>query len=131
VQWVRQTSFVRVTCQNPAATSVAADARTTTLVINPMRPRAITASKAATPKAPHTRKYGRTKRAVATLSAGFVGRPASSRIISRNAKIIGIAEGNIIATIMTTRRPKNRTRSVDAIVEGAIRAIKTSEELHV
>src|SRR6266571_4059385 len=131
VQWVRQTSFVRVTCQSPAATSVAADAKTRTFVIDPMKSRAITASKAATPKAPHVRKYGMTKRVVAALSAGFVGRPSSSRVIPRNARTIGMVEGNIIATIMTTRRAKNRTRSVDAIVEGAIRAIKKSVDVHV
>src|SRR6266508_339186 len=131
VQWVKQTSFVRVTCQRPAATSVAAEAMARTFVIDPMRPRAITASNAATPKAPHVRKYGRTKRAVAALSAGFVGRPSSSRVIPWNARIIGMAEGNIIATIMTSRRAKNRTRSVEAILEGAVRAIKKSADVHV
>src|SRR6266545_761767 len=85
VQCVRQTSFVRVTCQRPAATSVAEEAMARTFVIDPMTPRAITASNAATPKAPHVRKYGRTKRAVAALSAGFVGRPPSSRVLHATA----------------------------------------------
>src|SRR6266542_4105469 len=102
-----------------------------TFVIDPMTPRAITASNAATPNAPHVRKYGRTKRAVAALSAGFVGRPSSSRVIPWNARIIGMAEGDIIATIMTSRRAKNRTRSVEAILEGAVRAIKKSADVHV
>ena len=72
-----------------------------------------------------------TNRTVAVLSAGFVGRPASSRVIPRKARIIGIAEGNIIATIMTTRSAKKSTRSDDTIVDGAIRAIRKSEDVHV
>src|SRR5712691_175082 len=71
------------------------------------------------------------KSAVATLSAGFVGRPASRRVIPRNARIIGRAEGNIIATIMTTRSAKKRTRSVDRKREGAVSAKRTSAEVHV
>src|SRR6266508_2921220 len=80
VQCVRQTSFVRVTCQRPAATSVAEEAMARTFVIDPMTPRAITASNAATPKAPHVRKYGRTKRAVAALSVCFVIIPPPPRV---------------------------------------------------
>src|SRR2546427_12885325 len=71
------------------------------------------------------------KSAVAASSAGFVGRPASRRVIPRNARIIGRAEGNIIATIMTTRSAKKRTRSVDRKREGAVSAIRTSAEVHV
>src|SRR2546428_12404195 len=71
------------------------------------------------------------KSAVAASSAGPVGRPASRRVIPRNARIIGKAEGNIIATIMTTRRAKKRTRSVDRNREGAVSAIRTSAEVHV
>src|SRR5207245_6964433 len=44
---------------------------------------------------------------------------------------IGIAEGNIIATIMTTRRAKKSTRSDDTIVDGAISAIRKPEDVHV
>src|SRR6266705_6665714 len=44
--------------------------------------------------------------AVAVASAGFVGRPASRRVIPRNARIIGRAAGSIIATIITTMRAK-------------------------
>src|SRR5881628_251018 len=71
------------------------------------------------------------KSAVAASSAGFVGRPASRRVIPRNARIIGRAEGNIIATIMTTRSAKKRTRSVDRNREGAVSAIRASVEVHV
>ncbi len=71
------------------------------------------------------------KSAVAASSAGFVGRPASRRVIPRNARIIGRAEGNIIATIMTTRSAKKRTRSVDRNREGAVSAIRASAEVHV
>src|SRR2546426_4379773 len=70
-------------------------------------------------------------RAVAASSTGFVGRPASRRVIPRYATIIGKADGNIIATIMTTRRAKKRTRSVDRNREGAVSAIRTSAEVHV
>src|SRR2546428_8650289 len=97
----------------------------------PMSPRALNARRAATPNAPQTRKYGAMNRAVAASSAGLVGRPASRRVIPRNATIIGKADGNIIATIMTTRRTKNRTRSVDRNREGAVSAIRTSAEVHV
>src|SRR2546427_774051 len=71
------------------------------------------------------------KSAVAASSAGLVGRPASRRVIPRNARIIGKAEGNIIATIMTTRSAKKKTRSVDRNREGAVSAIRTSAEFHV
>src|SRR5712692_349117 len=131
VQCRRHTSFVRVTCQRPAATRVTAEAKIRGPVIAVMRPKAINVSRAATPNAPQTRKYGATKRAVAALSAGFVGRPASRRVIPRYARIIGRAEGNIIATIMTTRRAKKRTRSVDPKREGAVSAIRTSADVHV
>src|SRR2546427_12905903 len=68
---------------------------------------------------------------VAGSSAGLVGRPASSRVTPQIARIIGKAEGNIIATIMTTRSEKKRTRSVDRNREGAVSAIRTSAEVHV
>src|SRR5438093_13570225 len=97
----------------------------------PMSPRALSARRAATPNAPQTRKYGAMKSDVAASSAGFVGRPASRRVIARYARIIGRAAGNIIATIMTTRRAKKRTRSVDRNREGAVSAIRTSAEGHV
>src|SRR2546425_9908491 len=71
------------------------------------------------------------KSAVAASSAGLVGRPASRRVIPRNARIIGKAEGNIIATIMTTRSAKKRTRSVERNREGDVSAIRTSAEVHV
>src|SRR2546425_2971961 len=131
VQCVRQTSFVRVTCQRPAATSVTAEAKASGPVMDPRSPKALSARRAATPNAPQTRKYGAMNRAVAASSAGFVGRPASRRVIPRYATIIGKADGNIIATIMTTRRAKKRTRSVDRNREGAMRAIRTSAEVHV
>src|SRR6267143_265142 len=89
VQCVKQTSFVRVTCQMPAATRVTAEANTNGPVMAPMRPDAINANRAATPNPPQTRKYGVMKRAVAASSAGFVGRPASRRVIPRYAKIMG------------------------------------------
>src|SRR3989475_12562131 len=97
----------------------------------PMSPRALSASKAAPPNAPQTRKYGAMNRAVTAPYAGFVGRPASRRVIPRYARTIGKADGNIIATIMTTRRAKKRTRSVDRNREGDMRAIRTSAEVHV
>src|SRR3989442_380421 len=56
VQCVKQTSFVRVTCQTPAATRVTAEANTNGPVIAPRRPDAINAKSAATPNAPQTRK---------------------------------------------------------------------------
>src|SRR2546426_12684319 len=71
------------------------------------------------------------KSAVAVSSAGFVGRPASRRVIPRNARIIGRAEGNIIATIMTTRSTKKRTSSVDRNREVAVSAMRTSAEVHL
>src|SRR6266568_223559 len=69
--------------------------------------------------------------AVAASSAGFVGRPASRRVIPRNARLMGIAEGNIIATIMTTSRAKNRRRSVEPIVNRAIWVMRESVDVHV
>src|SRR2546427_8196317 len=131
LQCVKQTSFVRVTCQMPAVMRVTADANTNGPVIAPMRPDAINAKSAATPNAPQTRKYGAMKSAVAVSSAGFVGRPASRRVIPRNARIIGRAEGNIIATLMTMSSAKERTRSVDRNREGAMSGIRTSAEGHV
>src|SRR2546428_14027647 len=70
------------------------------------------------------------KSAVAASSTGLVGRPASRRVIPRNARIIGRAEGNINATIMTTRSAKKRTKSVDRNREGGVSAIRTSAEVH-
>jgi len=131
VQCVKQTSFVRVTCHTPAVTRVTAEANTNGPVTAPRRPDAINANSAPTPNAPQTRKYGAMKSDVAASSAGFVGRPASRRVIPRYARIIGSAEGNIIATIMTTSRAKKRTRSVDRNREGAMSAIRTSAEVHV
>ena len=56
-QWERQASFVRVTCQRPAATRVAADRRRAGPInIGPIRPRAIRPQRAATPKSPHRPK---------------------------------------------------------------------------
>src|SRR5256886_4414156 len=131
LQCVTQASSVRVTSQMPAVMRVTADANTNGPVIAPMRPDAINARRAATPNAPQTRKYGAMNSAVAASSAGFVGRPASRRVIPRYARIIGKADGNIIATIMTARRAKKRTRSVDRNREGAMRAIRTSAEVQV
>src|SRR5439155_22314375 len=114
------------TSQGAAGTKVTTEADThgpVVVPVAPMSPSAINPKTAATPNAPQTRKYGMTNRTVAVLSAGFVGRPASSRVIPRKARIIGIAEGNIIATIMTTRRAKKRTRSDAKIVDGANRGI--------
>src|SRR2546428_12666844 len=113
VQWFNQTTFVRAPCRRPAATSVTAEAKAKGPVMAPVSPRALNASRAATPNAPQTRKYGAMNRAVAVSSAGFVGRPASRRVIPRYATIIGKADGNIIATIMTTRRGKKRTEAVE------------------
>src|SRR5712691_13496141 len=42
-----------------------------------------------------------------------------------------MADGSIIATIMTRRRAKNRARSVDVILDGAIRVIRKSADVHV
>src|SRR3989475_2664856 len=126
LQCVTQTSFVRVTCQMPAVMRVTADANTNGPVIAPMRPDAINAKSAATPNAPQTRKYGAMKSAVAVLSAGFVGRPASRRVIPRNARIIGRGEGHMIATMTTTRRAKKRTRAADRNREGAMSGHRTS-----
>src|SRR5438093_13588661 len=131
VQCVEQTSFLRVTCHTPADTRVTAEANTNGPVTAPRRPDAINANSAPTPNAPQTRKYGAMRSDVAASSAGFVGRPASRRVIARYARIIGRAAGNIIATIMTTRRAKQRTRSVDRNREGAVSAIRTSAEVHV
>src|SRR5437867_3167463 len=128
---VRHTSFVRVSCQRPATTSVAADARRTGPITDPSRPSAESARSAATPNAPQTRKYGIKKSAVAALSARFVGRPPSSRVNSRKARIIGMADGSIIATIMARRRAKNRARFVDVGIDGAIRAMRKSADVHV
>src|SRR2546427_9062787 len=61
VQWFRHTAFVRVTCHAPAATSVPAGISTATPVHGPTIPSAINAKHAATPNAPHTRKYAPTK----------------------------------------------------------------------
>src|SRR2546428_13502284 len=71
------------------------------------------------------------KSAVAASSTGLVGRPASRRVIPRNARIIGRAEGNIIATIITTRSAKKSTKSVDRNREGGVSDIRTSAEVHV
>src|SRR5256885_17053810 len=113
LQCVTQTSFVRVTCQMPAVMRVTADANTNGPVIAPMRPDAINAKSAATPNAPQTRKYGAMKSAVAVLSAGFVGRPASRRVLPRNARIIGRAAGHIIPTLKTASRAQKRTKVAD------------------
>src|SRR5207244_10837065 len=58
-------------------------------------------------------------------------RPAANRAGQVTARIIGMAEGNIIATIMTRRSAKNRARSVDVMVDGAIRAMRKSADVHV
>src|SRR2546426_3525233 len=126
LQCVTQTSFVRVTCQMPAVMRVTADANTNGPVIAPMRPDAINAKSAATPNAPQTRKYGAMKSAVAVLSAGFVGRPASRRVIPRNARIIGRAQGHILATILTIRSAKRRERPVDRNRDGAKNDIRNA-----
>src|SRR2546426_5181955 len=128
LQCVTQPSFARVTCQMPAVMRVTADANTNGPVIAPMRPDAINAKSAATPNAPQTRKYGAMKSAVAVLSAGFVGRPASRRVIPRDARIIGRAEGNNIATIMTMSSAEKRARAVDRNREGAMGAIREVAE---
>src|SRR2546426_3992507 len=130
VQGVKQPSLVRVTGQRPAATSVTAEAKASGPVKDPRSPKALSARRAATPNPPQTKKYGAMNRAVAASSAGFVGRPASRRVIPRYATIIGKADGNIIATIMTTRRAKQRMRSVDRKREGAVSAIRASAEVH-
>src|SRR3989475_10691124 len=119
-QGVKQTSFGGVTCQRAAATSVTAEAKAKGPVMAPVSPRALNASRAATPNAPQTRKYGAMNRAVAGASAGFVGRPASRRGIPRDATIIGKADGNIIPALMTTRRAQKRTKCVERHMEGAV-----------
>src|SRR5439155_2477926 len=106
-QWVRHTSFARVTSYTPAARRTAPGARAASPTIGPMRPRAASATRDSHPNTPQIKKYGTTESEVRRRYAGRVGRPASKRVIPWNATIMGSAAGNIIATIITTMSPKN------------------------
>ena len=82
VHWERQTSFVRVTCQKPAASSMPAERkRAGPMSVEPIKPKAMRPKRAPTPKNPQTTKYGTRNATVPATSAGFVGRPFSSRVI--------------------------------------------------
>src|SRR5436190_7124259 len=80
-------------------------------VVGPKTPTATSATRARTPKAPQTKKYGATNIAVATVSAGLTGRPPSRRVIPWNATIMGSAAGSIIATIIVVVNPKKSASS--------------------
>src|SRR3990172_7600067 len=132
-QWVRHTSFARVTWYAPAAIRTPAGRKTSGPIIGPMRPRVPIPTSARRLNPPQTRKYGATKSAVATRSAGFPGPPAFRPVRPSNVRIIGRAAGSIIATIITTRIRKNRARP--AVPTGptgvAVRAIERSDVDHV
>src|SRR5438105_10325839 len=132
VQWERQISFVRVTCQRPPANNVAAEmSKVGPTSMDPMRPNPIRPTNAATPKNPQTRKWGTTKATVPRTSAGLLGCPFSRRVRPWYARAIGSADGSIIATIITTMSAKKRTRTGDPNAAGAISAFAKSDEVQV
>src|SRR3990172_11571246 len=70
---------------------------------------------------------------VPTSSAGFVGRPSSSRVMPRYARIMGRADGSIIATIITTSKMRKTasTAGFEVVISGIMSSFIRSVEDHV